>query len=152
MQSKTDIKKPNVIIIGSISTEAQIEAVEWAGFFLDRNPFVKEYYSPLSMFNLPYVYGTDLWRTATFNNDLEQLSWADVVVAIVDTLAPDSNTSWLLGVAYSLNKPVITIVTGDGPLGSRIADSTHYHLEDAQQLADYNFLKLPKRAYTGKVI
>src|SRR5690348_11063889 len=44
-----------------------------------------------------------------FNGDVNGVRWADVVVAILDGADVDSGTSFEVGLAYGLGKPIIGV-------------------------------------------
>jgi nucleoside 2-deoxyribosyltransferase len=46
-----------------------------------------------------------------FAADVGGIDWADAVVAIMDGLDPDSGTSWELGYAYGVKKPIVLVRT-----------------------------------------
>ena len=46
-----------------------------------------------------------------FAADVGGLDWADVLVAIMDGPDPDSGTSWEVGYAYGISKPIVLVRT-----------------------------------------
>jgi len=46
-----------------------------------------------------------------FAGDVAGIDWADAVVAIMDGLDPDSGTSWEVGYAYGVKKPIVLVRT-----------------------------------------
>lgn len=100
-----------------------------------------------------YEFGTKEWRKATFNGDVSEINKADIIVSVIcNGNYEDGGTSWELGYAYALKKPVVAInVTGE-ILNLMIADSVHAYLSSYEALETYDFDKLDKIDFDGEVL
>ena len=90
------------------------------------------------------------WSLETFVNDRKFIDWADVVVALYHGCYSDSGTAWECGYAYGTGKPVVVVQLGDDSNlmvheGSRASISP-------DDLADYDFERLPRVRYSGKML
>ena len=59
-----------------------------------------------------------------FAADVGGIDWADGVVAIMDGPDPDSGTSWEVGYAYGVNKPIVLVRTD---FRSKPGDASDYN-------------------------
>lgn len=153
MKSKTEIRKPTIYIASPYNRITQLGLIERIEQALEDNPFVAGYYSPRLNQMDGLAFGTEVWRSAVFENDTTFLQQSDVVIAVADMDGEDvhSGTAFEVGLAYALGKPVILVMEEKKPLDVKLANSLFYFTESADSLADYNFLKLPQGKYSGAV-
>lgn len=160
---KTAVKKPNIYLASPFFSPEQIDRVMRVEKALEDNPFVGQYFSPRleQLTHLPM--GSKEWATAIYNNDINNVDWADVMVAVLDYEGEtelhgvrhghvDSGTAFEIGYAIAKGKPVIIVHENGGIVNLMISQSlTSYHVS-AEDIADYNFLKMPKTPFTGEVL
>ena len=60
---------------------------------------------------LPQEQEPGLDGPAIFASDVAGIDWADGLVAIMDGPDPDSGTSWEVGYAFALKKPIVLVRT-----------------------------------------
>lgn len=149
-----DSNKVKVYLAGPFFNEEQIDRVKRVEDSLKANDTVAEFFSPRLNQTDTYAFGTTEWRKEVFNNDVNHILWADVIVALHDFNEDnvDSGTAWELGYSYSINKPIILIQEKDCLLNLMLSDSLHAFLKHAEDVANYDFNKMPKIEYTGQVI
>lgn len=170
MLSKQETRKARVYIAAPFFSPEQIERVERLEKALEANPFVEEYFSPRLNQVDQLAFGSEPWRNAVFNQDINFLDWATHVVAVADftvlekvdpvlrmqprefNVDADSGTAFELGYAFAKEKPVIVLHETSTQLNLMISDSLHFYTKDVADIEDYNFLKMPQRKYTGEVI
>ncbi len=93
------------------------------------------------------------WSMATFLNDRRFIDWADVVVMLYHGNYSDSGTAWEAGYACGTHKPVVVVHVGQGgDNGSNLMvhESAHTNIT-LEELADYDFEKMPSNPYKGKM-
>lgn len=94
------------------------------------------------------------WATATFDDDVNAIDNADIVVALLDAKDQDTGTIWEMGYAYATHKPVVVLTVGDTfeyPINLMPAQGAIHHLEN-NNLATFDFYEINKRFYVGKTI
>lgn len=160
---KSEMKKVNIYIAGAFFSDEQVARIEKVEQALEANPFVESYFSPRQN-QLDYLpFGSKEWADAIFKNDVHNVDWADLVVAVHDFTGftelhgvqhhhVDSGTAWELGYAFAKNKPVILVHNLGGIVNLMLSQSLHAYLTDADLLADYNFFKMPQIPFTGEVL
>lgn len=90
-----------------------------------------------------------LWSKETFMNDKRFIDWADAVVMLYYGGYSDSGTAWECGYAYGTHTPVVVVHFGnDSNLMVHEGSHSNIQLED---LATYNFDKMPALPYNGKM-
>lgn len=90
-----------------------------------------------------------LWSKETFMNDRRFIDWADAVVMLYYGGYSDSGTAWECGYAYGTHTPVVVVHLGnDSNLMVHEGSHSNIQLED---LATYNFDKMPALPYNGKM-
>lgn len=160
---KSEIRKPNIYIASPFFSPEQVERVERVEKALENNPFVGQYFSPMreQLTHLPF--GSKEWANAVYLNDIHHVDWADVVVAVLDYEGEtflhgvrhghvDSGTSMEIGYAVAKGKPIIVVHENGGIVNLMISQSLHAYLETANEVENYNFLKMPKIEFTGEVM
>ena len=90
------------------------------------------------------------WSRETFEMDREHIDLCDCVVMLYRGAYSDSGTAWECGYAYGTGKPVVVVQLGDDSNlmvheGSRASISP-------DDLADYDFERLPRVRYSGKML
>lgn len=160
---KQNIRKLNIYLASPFFSPEQVARVEKVEQALDANPFIAEYFSP-RLDQLPqYKFGSQEWASAIYHNDVNHVDWADVVVAVVDYEGEtelhgvraghvDSGTAMEIGYAVAKGKPVILVHEKGGIVNLMLSQSCHAYLEDADLIADYNFLKMPQIPFKGDVM
>lgn len=153
-RSKEDIEKGKVYIASPFFSPTQIKKVEQVEKALESNPFVEMYFSPMRNQIEALPFGSDPWRVAVFAQDVNNLNWANVVVAVADMDGQDtdSGTAFEVGYAFAKGIPVIMIAEDSNEINLMLSDSAYAYLGDITELEDYNFLKMPKSRYRGNVI
>lgn len=160
---KTDIKKANIYLASPFFSEDQLERVMRVEQALDQNPFVNEYFSPRGEQLTHLAFGTKEWATAVYQNDVNHVDWADVVVAVLDFDGEtelhgvrhghvDSGTAMEIGYAVAKGKPVILVHEKGGIVNLMLSQSCQAYLESAEDIENYNFLQMPAIPFTGEVM
>jgi nucleoside 2-deoxyribosyltransferase len=151
---KQAIKKPNIYLASPFFSPEQVDRVQRVENALEDNPFIAEYFSPMRQQMDMFPFGSKQWREAVFANDIHNLEWADIIVAVHDFEEHhvDSGTAFEIGYAYAKGKPVILVHEKDTKVNLMLSDSLHAYVVKAEDIADYNFLKMPKSNFTGEVI
>lgn len=62
----------------------------------------------------------------------------------------DSGTAFEVGYAYATQTPVVVLQELGEPLNLMIGQALRYYTNDVNELAAYNFNRLPQNHYTGK--
>ncbi|WP_024614353.1 nucleoside 2-deoxyribosyltransferase [Clostridium sp. Ade.TY] len=97
-------------------------------------------------------FGSLEWRHETFLADTENIKSADIVVAIISNgNYSDSGTAWECGYSHAIGKPVIVVNLTGKPVNLMISDSLHAYIDSIDKLRNYDFEKLEKSSYIGKV-
>ncbi|WP_414839136.1 nucleoside 2-deoxyribosyltransferase [Carnobacterium sp. TMP28] len=172
-QEKTNVR---IYLAGPFFSESQIKRAIRVEKALEANPFIDAYFSPRKNQREDLPFGSKEWRETVFAQDIKQLEWATVVVAIADmdlvlkndffdkkesSLLPrigreladtDSGTAFEIGYAYAKEIPIVLVHETDRPLNLMLSDSSHAYFNDVSELERYNFLEMPKNRYDGKVI
>lgn len=150
----THVRNIRVFIASPFFTEEQLDRVKRLEHALMQNPYVAEIFSARfhQFEHLPF--GSKEWRRKVFKNDLRNLRRADVVVGIRDFEGKyvDSGTAFEIGYAYALQKPIILINEKNATMNLMMADSLHAYFTKVDDLASYNFHRMPKAPYEGPVI
>ena len=94
--------------------------------------------------------GSLAWSKETFLNDRAGIDWADCVVMLYWGNYSDSGTAWECGYAYATHKPVIVLQLGESS-NLMIHEGSHTNLYSLEELADYDFIHMPRTPYSGKM-
>lgn len=130
--------------------ERQLEDVKAVENILTNN--MMDYFSPRQHQFEELEFGSLEWRYATFDNDVEHIREADVMVAIVDE-DYDSGTVWEIGYAYSVGVPIVLVdVTGTNKANLMLTESVTAYLQGIHELEAYDFEKMPTVQFKGDVI
>ncbi|MDF7626633.1 nucleoside 2-deoxyribosyltransferase [Leuconostocaceae bacterium ESL0723] len=140
-----------VYLAGPFFNEDQIDRVSRVEQALGKNDTVAAVFSPRQHNRDEFEMYSDEWRVATFNDDVDALNDAEVVVAIVDYVGEevDPGTAWEFGYAIAKRKPVVVLKETPGPLNLMLAMPLTACLASSQDLVDYDFDLLPVQAYVG---
>lgn len=154
MMDKTEVTKARVYLASPFFSPQQSELLDRVEQALENNPFVEAYFSPRKSPITSLQFGSEIWRDATFNLDIDNLDWATHVVAVADFdgADADSGTAFELGYAYATGKPVILLHESDTIVNLMLSEGLHYYTKDVNDIEDYNFLKMPKKQYKGEII
>ena len=128
--------------------EEELRNVELAEELLTSRGF--DVFSPrLNEVRIDDVVGSEAWSKETFLNDRINIDASDVVVMLYYGAYSDSGTAWECGYAYATNKPVIVVQIGDDS-NLMVHEGCHSNIT-LKELKSYNFEKMPRKSYSGKM-
>ncbi len=128
--------------------EEELRNVELAEELLTSRGF--DVFSPrLNEVRIDDVVGSEAWSKETFLNDRVNIDASDVVVMLYYGAYSDSGTAWECGYAYATNKPVIVVQIGDDS-NLMVHEGCHSNIT-LKELKSYNFEKMPRKSYSGKM-
>lgn len=142
-------------LAGPFFDDQQVDRITRVEEALDQNPTIKDYFSPRKYEYTGLEFGSKEWRQAVYQNDIDNLEKANVVLAIVDFEADqvDSGTAVEIGHAVKAGTPVIIFQEKDiDKLNVMISDSLTAYLKTTDEILNYDFDKLPKNQYNGSVL
>lgn len=110
----------NVYLAAPAFNNVQKELLKLVKLKLQCNETIGNIFEPLAEKNQhnELQFGSNIWKYTVFQQDIDAIKNADCVIAIVDfieeneEIIPDPGTTWEIGYAYALNKPVY-LVTGE---------------------------------------
>lgn len=113
----------NVYLAAPEFNEKQKELFDLVKLKLQCNETVGNIFEPLAEENQhnELQFGSNIWKYTVFQQDIDAIKNSDCVVAIVDFLEkdgeiiPDPGTTWEIGYAYALNKPVYLVTEEENP-------------------------------------
>ncbi|KUP06575.1 nucleoside 2-deoxyribosyltransferase [Bacillus coahuilensis p1.1.43] len=154
MENISHEKSVRVFIASPFFDEEQIDRVSRLEQALLENPYVADFFSARYHQFEHLTFGTDMWRKVVFENDLRFLRRADVVVAIHDfeDMSVDSGTAFEIGYAYAMQKPILLIKEKDAAINLMLAESLHAYLTNVEEVATYDFFRMPSSRYEGLII
>lgn len=91
--------------------------------------------------------GTPKWAEDTFRHDVVAIDECDVVVMLYHGNYSDSGTAWECGYAYATGKPIVIVHLQD--LSNLMCHCSARANISLEELAVYDFEKMPKVIYTG---
>ena len=143
-----------IYLAGPFFSDQQIDRIHRVEAALKANPSVDSFFSPMET-NTTDDNGqqfTPEWAKRVFKLDTEEIDKADVVCAVTDFVHQnmDSGTAFEVGYAFSSHTPVVCLQELDEPLNLMIGQALCFYTKDVEELATYDFDKLPTRPYTGK--
>jgi nucleoside 2-deoxyribosyltransferase len=143
-----------VFIASPFFNAEQIDRVSRLENALKKNPYVADFFSARFHQFEQLKFGSPDWRWATYHNDLKFLRRADVMVVILDFEGSnvDSGTAFEVGYGYAMQKPIILVNERVPIINLMMAESPHAYLTRVEDVASYDFIKMPRSYYTGKVI
>lgn len=128
--------------------ETELKNVEKAEEILFKRGF--EVFSPrLNEVRSEENIGSPLWSIETFMNDRRFIDWADAVVMLYYGNYSDSGTAWECGYAFGTNTPVVAVHLGEDS-NLMIHESCHTNIS-FDELSTYDFNKMPRKPYSGKM-
>lgn len=132
----------------------QVDRVTRLEQALEANPTVTDFYSPRLHQDAQAEQFTKAWATEIFHRDMDQIAAADVIVTVLDFEAKnlDSGTAYELGVATMRNLPILALQEKDEAVNLMITESLHWYTKQVQDLATYDFTKLPKGEFVGEIL
>ncbi|PWF99696.1 nucleoside 2-deoxyribosyltransferase [Levilactobacillus bambusae] len=93
------------------------------------------------------------WGTMTYNSDIDELSKADAVVAILDFYGHgmDDGTAFEVGYFHALfpNKPVLIYQEGDELANLMLTNAARFYTKDINDLETVDFQNMPVKEYEG---
>lgn len=159
--------KKNVYLAAPFFSDNQVQRMRSVANQLFGNKYIDDVYIPMDNQQDMIVekFGSlqdamlhPEWQHGTYHADLNALTSADVVVAILDydDREPDSGTMFEVGYAVANNIPVVLVEfqQNEEPLNLMLAHAyTAYFWgkKDIQTLSDYNFLRMPYKSTSKEV-
>ncbi|MDB1679884.1 MULTISPECIES: nucleoside 2-deoxyribosyltransferase [Enterococcus] len=143
-----------IYLAGPFFSKEQIERVSKIEKALEENKTVSSFYSPRHHQESNYELFTAGWAQEVYEKDMEELTAADFVVAILDYehQSTDPGTAYELGAATMMNKPMIVFQEETVPTNLMITQSLHTYLKSVDEIRNYDFEKLPVTAYVGEYL
>lgn len=92
--------------------------------------------------------GTPSWSRETFQIDRKGIDGCDCVVMLYWGNYSDTGTAWECGYAYAMQKPVIVVQLGESS-NLMVHEGSHTNLYGLEELAAYDFEKMPRKSYSG---
>ncbi|UTE76733.1 nucleoside 2-deoxyribosyltransferase [Rossellomorea sp. KS-H15a] len=150
----TIIRNVRVFIASPFFSEEQVDRVQRLEQSLMQNPYVSEIFSARFHQYEHLEFGSKEWRRKVFRNDLRNLRRSDVLVGIRDYEGKyvDSGTAFEIGYANSMRKPILLINEKNSVMNLMMAESLHAYFTKVEELATYDFHRMPKAQYEGPVI
>lgn len=93
--------------------------------------------------------GSPEWSREIFEMDKEAIHDCDCLLMLFHGLYSDSGTAWECGYAYAIGKPVIVVHLGEES-NIMIHEGCHTNIT-AEELYEYDFGKMEKKIYKGKM-
>lgn len=97
-----------------------------------------------------YEFGTEEWRTATFNNDIDFIDWCDVIFAVYDE--EDAGTMFEVGYAFANQQTIVLFNESEKVVNLMLSDSCSAYLTSWEQVAAYDFDKPVRVPFEGEVL
>ncbi|PWG00713.1 nucleoside 2-deoxyribosyltransferase [Levilactobacillus bambusae] len=143
-----------IYLAGPFFDDEQINRIKRVEEALSTNVTVTDFFSPRAEQIENLEVGTPEWAQAIFDNDVDHLQDADVVVAVSDFVGDnvDSGTAFEVGYAVRAEIPVVLLHEKESPVNIMLSQSLTAYLTDAAQLAAYDFKTMPESHYNGPVI
>lgn len=94
--------------------------------------------------------GSPKWSKETFLKDRRFIDWADIVVMLYYGSYSDSGTAWECGYAFGTNTPVVVVHLGDVS-NLMVHEGCHTNI-NMEELKTFDFEKLPRKPYEGKMM
>lgn len=140
-------------LAGPFFSEDQVSEISAVEKALDNNKTISDYYSPRQHQEAENEIFTLPWANEIYHRDMEYLTAADAVVAIVDFVDDnvDSGTAFEIGAAIQMGKPVVVLQQKDNNLNLMITESLHAYLKTPSEVEKYDFNEMPESHYTGDV-
>ena len=140
------IKK--IYIASPFFNDEETEALSRVENLLRKRGF--EVFSPREHDDPTETRGTSPWSKNVFRIDQEGIHQADCVVLLYWGNYSDSGTAWECGYAFATGTPVVVVHLGTSS-NLMIHEGCHTNLESIEELASYDFEKMPVKSYRGKM-
>ncbi|MFC6170228.1 nucleoside 2-deoxyribosyltransferase [Loigolactobacillus jiayinensis] len=144
----------NIYLAAPFFNDDQIQRLQAVEQTLKTNPSVGNIFVPMNDTNATGLeIGTPQWRNLVYHEDLAGLENADVVVAIYDYEAENSDpgTMFEIGFAVANKIPVLVYYENHQRVNLMIAQGLHYYCHQLAELSQLNFIDLPEKPFTGEV-
>ncbi len=128
--------------------EEELDYVDRAEKILRKRGY--EVYSPREHEVRDETVGTANWSIATFEADRIGIDKSNIVVMLYHGNYSDSGTAWECGYAYGTNTPVVVVHIGTNS-NLMVHEGSHSNIS-FDELATYDFEKMPKKRYEGEMI
>lgn len=109
-----------------------------------------EVFSPRENQHEEHVFGTEAWRIATFNGDIDAIDWADVIFAIYDE--EDAGTMMEVGYAYATDTTIILFNESEKVVNLMLSDSCFAYLQKWSDVEEYDFNEPVRVPFDGEVL
>ena len=126
-----------IYLAGPFFSEEQIDRVSRIEKALEENKTVTSFYSPRHHQESNYELFSAGWAQEVYEKDMEELTNAEFVVAILD---------------FEHQKPMIIVQEETVPTNLMITQSLHTYLKSDQAVREYDFEKLPVETYLGEYL
>lgn len=94
--------------------------------------------------------GKPEWSKETFEKDKAAIDWCDIVVMLYWGNYSDSGTAWECGYAFGTKKPIVVLHLGESS-NLMVHESAHANLLSIEELKIYDFDRMDRITYTGKM-
>lgn len=142
-----NLENSNVYLAGGWFNDDQLRRIKEAELVLSELGF--KVFSPRKQQNEHLEFGSKEWRELTFNNDIKNIDWADMVFAIYDE--EDAGTMFEIGYAYATSKPVFVYHETDSIVNLMISDSLKAYFKTFQDVQEYDWTICKHIPYEGKI-
>lgn len=109
-----------------------------------------EVFSPRENQHEEHEFGTEAWRTATFNGDIDAIDWADVIFAIYDE--EDAGTMMEVGYAYATDTTIVLFNESEKVVNLMLSDSCFAYLQTWSAVEEYDFNEPVRVPFDGEVL
>ncbi|WP_413626950.1 nucleoside 2-deoxyribosyltransferase [Fructilactobacillus vespulae] len=135
-------------------SDEQIKRIEVVEQALSDNKTVVDFFSPRKNQEASHPEFTKPWAKEIYQKDIDNVKACDAVVAIIDFEGKhvDSGTAYEIGAAVAMGKPVIVFQEKDNNVNLMISESLHAYLKTGEEVANYDFNKMPSNEYDGEFI
>ncbi len=136
-----------IYLAGPFFNETELENIKKAEKILTERGF--ELFSPRLNEVRVDISDKARWSRETFENDRRGIDGCDAVVMMYYGAYSDSGTAWECGYAYAAGKPVVVVHLGDNS-NLMVHEGSASNITLCE-LSDYDFEKLPHKAYEGEM-
>lgn len=130
--NKENKKMKNIYLAAPFFNDEQKENLNKVVKALKENHTIGNIFLPGNYQHEEIEFGSKEWKSVVFEQDVTNIDNCDVVVAIAnfiknnDEIIPDPGTTWEMGYAKGINKPVILVDVSDNWLTSSFEDYAEY--------------------------
>ncbi|XIF20040.1 MAG: nucleoside 2-deoxyribosyltransferase [Acetilactobacillus jinshanensis] len=142
-----------VFISAPFFSDNQVDKVKTLEQVLKKNPTVTDFYSARLEQGTDSVPGSLQWGQEIYARDMNGLKSSDVVVAILDFDGHDidSGTSYEIGQAKAMGKPVIALRTDRSKTNLMIGASADASFKSVRSLVNYDFNHVHPNQFKGQL-